>query len=69
MLARLLRSVRDLDLAEDAMQEALLAALEQWPEAGVPDEPRAWLVSAARNKAIDALRKALVEEGAPVTKR
>lgn len=57
VLARLLRSVRDLDLAEDALQEALLAALSQWPRAGVPDDPRAWLVAAARNKAIDALRR------------
>ncbi|MCA9551346.1 MAG: sigma-70 family RNA polymerase sigma factor [Myxococcales bacterium] len=56
VLARLVRTVRDLDLAEDALQDALLAALRQWPEAGIPDDPRAWLVSAARNKAIDALR-------------
>lgn len=57
VLARLVRTVRDLDLAEDALQDALLAALHQWPTTGIPDEPRRWLVSAARNKAIDSLRR------------
>lgn len=57
VLARLLRSVRDIDLAEDALQLALEAALVQWPRAGVPDHPRAWLVSAAKNRAIDELRR------------
>lgn len=57
VLARLVRTVRDLDLAEDALQEALLAALKQWPESGVPPTPRAWLVAAARNKIIDELRR------------
>lgn len=57
VLARLLRSVRDLDLAEDALQEALLAALNQWPKTGVPATPRAWLLAAARNKAIDEIRR------------
>lgn len=54
--ARLLRSVRDLDLAEDALQAALEAALASWPVDGVPDSPRAWLVRTARFKAIDELR-------------
>jgi len=57
VLARLLRTVRDLDLAEDALQEALLAAMHQWPQAGLPPNPRAWLVATARNKIIDELRK------------
>jgi RNA polymerase sigma-70 factor (ECF subfamily) len=57
VLARLVRSLRDLDLAEESLQEALLAALHSWPRQGLPDEPRAWLVRAARNKAIDELRR------------
>jgi RNA polymerase sigma-70 factor (ECF subfamily) len=47
----------DFDLAEDALQEAFRAAMEQWPREGTPDNPRAWLVSTGRFKAIDALRK------------
>jgi RNA polymerase sigma-70 factor (ECF subfamily) len=57
VLARLIRSVRDLDLAEDAIQLALESAMRQWPADGIPDSPRAWLVRAARNKAIDELRR------------
>ena len=57
VLARLMRSLRDMDLAEDALQAALEAALVQWGREGVPDSPRAWLVRTARNKAIDELRK------------
>ena len=57
VLARLMRTVHDLDLAEDALQEALLAALRTWPTDGVPDNPRAWLVSSARHKVIDELRR------------
>jgi len=56
-LATLIRLVGDFDLAEDALQEAFAAALEQWPSSGVPRNPRAWLVSAARHKAIDRLRR------------
>ena len=56
-LATLIRLVGDFDLAEDVLQEAFAAALVQWPETGVPRNPRAWLVSAARNKAIDRLRR------------
>ena len=56
-LATLIRLVGDFDLAEDALQEAFSAALEQWPSSGVPRNPRAWLVSAARHKAIDRLRR------------
>ena len=57
VLARLVRTVRDLDLAEDALQEALLAALHTWPSDGIPDNPRAWLIASARHKAIDELRR------------
>jgi RNA polymerase sigma-70 factor (ECF subfamily) len=56
-LATLIRLVGDFDLAEDALQEAFAAALEQWASSGVPRNPRAWLVSAARHKAIDRLRR------------
>jgi RNA polymerase sigma-70 factor (ECF subfamily) len=56
-LATLIRLVGDFDLAEDSLQEAFAAALEQWPSTGVPRNPRAWLVSAARHKAIDRLRR------------
>jgi RNA polymerase sigma-70 factor (ECF subfamily) len=47
----------DFDLAEDAVQDAFAAALARWPAEGTPDEPRGWLVSVARNKAIDAIRR------------
>ncbi len=57
ILATLIRLLGDFDLAEDALHDAFRAALEQWPTDGVPDNPRAWLVSAGRFKAIDALRK------------
>jgi RNA polymerase sigma-70 factor (ECF subfamily) len=56
-LATLIRLLRDFDLAEDALQEAFLLAAEEW-RAGVPRHPRAWLVSVARHKAIDRLRRA-----------
>jgi RNA polymerase sigma-70 factor (ECF subfamily) len=56
-LATLIRLVGDFDLAEDVLQEAFAAALVQWPESGLPRNPRAWLVSAARHKAIDRLRR------------
>ncbi len=57
VFATLVRLLRDFDLAEEALSEAFRAALEQWPAAGVPANPRAWLVSAGRFKAIDALRR------------
>lgn len=56
-LATLIRLLRDFDLAEDALQEALAVALEQWPTRGVPRNPSAWLVSTARHKAIDRIRR------------
>src|SRR5947209_14582450 len=57
VLATLIRLLGDFDLAEDALQDAFAAAVEQWPRDGVPANPRAWLVSAGRFKAIDALRR------------
>ncbi len=56
MLATLIRLLGDFDRAEEAMQEAFAAAIEQWPRDGVPANPRAWLVSAGRFKGIDAIR-------------
>lgn len=57
ILATLVRSVGDLQLAEDAVQEAAIRALRRWPVDGVPDSPRAWMTVAARRAAIDALRR------------
>jgi RNA polymerase sigma-70 factor (ECF subfamily) len=57
VLATLIRLLGDFDLAEEALHEAFRAALEQWPDKGVPDNPRAWLVSAGRFKAIDNIRR------------
>jgi RNA polymerase sigma factor (sigma-70 family) len=58
----LTRVVRDVGLAEDLAQDALVAALEKWPEAGVPDNPGAWLMATAKNRAIDTLRKHALHE-------
>jgi RNA polymerase sigma-70 factor, ECF subfamily len=55
--ATLIRLLGDFDLAEDAMQDAFSAALQRWPAEGVPGNPRAWLISTARFKAIDAIRR------------
>jgi RNA polymerase sigma-70 factor (ECF subfamily) len=57
VLATLIRLLGDFDLAEEALQDAFTTALEQWPRDGVPANPRAWLVSAGRFKAIDTLRR------------
>ena len=57
ILATLIRLLGDFDLAEDALHDAFAAALERWPKDGVPANPRAWLVSTGRFKAIDALRR------------
>jgi RNA polymerase sigma-70 factor (ECF subfamily) len=57
VLATLIRLLGDFDLAEEALHEAFMAALEQWPSAGKPANPRAWLVSTGRFKAIDSLRR------------
>jgi RNA polymerase sigma-70 factor, ECF subfamily len=57
VLATLIRLLGDFDLAEEAQQDAFAAAIEQWPTQGMPDNPRAWLISAGRNKAIDRIRR------------
>jgi RNA polymerase sigma-70 factor, ECF subfamily len=57
ILATLARLLGDLDVAEEAMHEAFAAALDTWPQAGVPDKPRPWLISTARFKAIDGMRR------------
>ncbi len=62
LIAGIARVVRDVGLAEDLAQEALVAALEQWPESGVPDNPGAWLMATAKHRAIDRLRRAGVQD-------
>ena len=57
LIAGLIRIVRDVGIAEDLAQEALVAALEQWPQSGVPDNPGAWLMTTAKHRAIDLLRR------------
>src|SRR5215217_796093 len=57
LIAGLARVVRDVGLAEELAQDALLAALERWPESGVPDNPGAWLMATAKHRAIDLLRR------------
>lgn len=62
LVAGLARLVRDVGLAEDLAQDALLAALETWPRTGVPDNPGAWLMATAKNRAIDLSRRATTYE-------
>ena len=57
LIAGLARIVRDVGVAEDLAQEALVVALERWPESGVPDNPGAWLMATAKNRALDRLRR------------
>ena len=57
LVAALTRMTRDVSLAEDLAQDALVAALEQWPETGVPDNPIAWLMTVAKRRAIDHFRR------------
>ncbi|MGZ6266308.1 MAG: RNA polymerase sigma factor, partial [Candidatus Limnocylindrales bacterium] len=57
LIGGLVRVVRDVGLAEDLAQEALVTALERWPETGIPENPGAWLMATARNRAIDQLRR------------
>jgi RNA polymerase sigma-70 factor (ECF subfamily) len=64
ILATLVRLLGDIDLAEEAMHEAFAAALNTWPETGVPDKPRPWLISTARFKAIDVIRRRARFDGA-----
>src|SRR5438094_8834989 len=62
LIAGLARLVRDVGLAEDLAQDALVAALEQWPESGIPDKPGAWLMATAKRRGIDALRRRVALE-------
>jgi RNA polymerase sigma-70 factor, ECF subfamily len=62
LIAGLARVVRDVGLAEDLAQDALVAALEQWPESGVPDKPGAWLMATAKHHAVDRLRRSRLLE-------
>ncbi|WP_291867418.1 RNA polymerase sigma factor [Bradyrhizobium sp.] len=62
-LATLIRLVGDFDLAEDALQDAFAVALERWPAAGSPSNPRAWLVNTGRNKAVDRIRRQIALRG------
>ncbi len=62
VIAALMRTTRDLGAAEDLAQDALLAALQQWPAAGVPDNPGAWLTSVAKRRAVDAVRREITLE-------
>ena len=57
LIAAIARVTRDLGMAEELAQEALVAALEQWPEEGIPEKPAAWLMTAARRRAIDYFRR------------
>ena len=57
VFATLVRLLGDFDLAEEALHDAFASAVEQWPRAGVPENPRAWLVSAGRFRAIDGMRR------------
>jgi len=64
ILATLVSLLGDLDLAEEAMHEAFAAALDRWPEVGIPDNPRPWLISTARFKAVDGIRRRARFDGA-----
>ena len=62
LIAGLARAVRDVGRAEDLAQDALVAALEQWPESGVPDNPGAWLMAVGKRRAVDQIRRDIVLE-------
>ncbi len=62
LIAGLTRIVRDVSVAEDLAQDALVAALEQWPQSGIPDNPGAWLMATAKRRGIDALRRRVTLE-------
>jgi RNA polymerase sigma factor (sigma-70 family) len=62
LIAGLARMLRDVGLAEELAQDALVSALEQWPRSGIPEKPGAWLMAAAKNRAIDRLRRAKLIE-------
>src|SRR5215208_8094256 len=57
LIGGLVRIVRDVGLAEDLAQEALVTALEAWPRTGIPENPGAWLMATAKNRAVDQLRR------------
>ena len=57
LIGGLIRIVGDVDAAEDLAHDALVAALDRWPETGVPDNPGAWLMATARHRAVDLLRR------------
>jgi len=62
LIARLARIVRDVGRAEELAQDAMVAALEQWPESGIPDNPGAWLMATAKHRAIDVIRRSKRQE-------
>ena len=62
LIAALSRMVRDVGLAEELAQDALVAALEQWPESGVPENPGAWLMATAKHRAINTLRRGRMQD-------
>src|SRR3954469_10055542 len=62
LIAALARIVRDVGIAEELAQDALVAAIEQWPESGVPDNPGAWLMATAKRRAIDHLRRRKMQD-------
>src|ERR1700745_3559207 len=62
LIAGLARIAGDVGLAEDLAQDALVAALEQWPRSGVPDNPGAWLMATAKHRAIDQLRRRKMQD-------
>src|SRR6476469_3192869 len=74
-IAGLARLTGDVGVAEDLAQDALVTALEKWPESGVPDNPGAWLMATAKNRALDAMRRSKMVErmheelGTPVSER
>jgi RNA polymerase sigma factor (sigma-70 family) len=63
LIGGLVRFVRDVDLAEDLAQEALVVALERWPTTGIPDNPGAWLMTTAKHRAVDAARRRAMMQG------
>lgn len=62
LIAGLTRMLRDVGLAEELAQDALVSALEQWPRTGIPDNPGAWLSTTARHRAIDRLRRRQLQQ-------
>lgn len=63
LIARIARIVGDVGLAEELAQDALVIALERWPESGIPNNPGAWLMATARHRAIDRVRRNIMLEG------